>query len=180
MLTSVEINVTSPAWQQELEQLFREHYPMLYRTAYSLLGNAADAEDVPQTIFLRLLRRGSPPDMQRNAAGYLYRAAVNASLSIIRSRKHLALTSESERLEVAIHCNSPADAAAEAHQRVTELLAELAPEAAEILTLRYLHNYSDADIAKLLGTSRGAIAVRLVRVRARLRKFMQASSGEKQ
>jgi RNA polymerase sigma factor (sigma-70 family) len=118
--------------------------------------------------------------MQRNAAGYLYRAAVNASLSIIRSRKHLALTSESERLEVAIHGNSPADAAAEAHQRVTELLAELAPEAAEILTLRYLHNYSDADIAKLLGTSRGAIAVRLVRVRARLRKFMQASSGEKQ
>jgi hypothetical protein len=84
MPTSAEINMTSRPWLQELEQLFREHYPMLYRTAYSLLDNAADAEDVPQTIFLRLLRSGLPPDMQRNPAGYLYRAAVNASITSAR------------------------------------------------------------------------------------------------
>src|SRR6185295_613580 len=122
MSTAAETNVTSRAWQQELEQLFREHYSMLYRTAYSLLGNAADAEDVPQTIFLRLLRSGSPPDMQRNAAGYLYRAAVNASLSIIRSRKRRSLSCETERLEIAID-NPHADSAEEAHRRVAEVLA---------------------------------------------------------
>jgi hypothetical protein len=42
---------------------------MLYRTAYSLLDNPADAEDVPQTIFLRLLRSGLPRDLQRNPGG---------------------------------------------------------------------------------------------------------------
>src|SRR5436309_16141577 len=114
-------SVTSGSAQQKLEQLFRENYQMLYRTAYSMLNNAADAEDVPQTIFLRLLRSGSPPDMQRNAAGYLYRAAVNASLSIIRSRKRRSLTCETERLEIAID-NSHADSAEEVHQRVAEAL----------------------------------------------------------
>ena len=178
MSTSAELSLTSHPWQQELEQLFRQHYAMLYRTAYSLLGNAADAEDVPQTIFLRLLRSGSPPDMQKNAAGYLYRAAVNASLSIIRSRKDQSFTPETENLGTSIYAHT--DSAEEVHRRVTEVLAQLAPEAAEILILRYLHNASDADIAKLLGTSRGAIAVRLVRLRARLRKLWHASSGERQ
>jgi DNA-directed RNA polymerase specialized sigma24 family protein len=41
------------------------------------------------------------------------------------------------------------------------------------LILRYEHDYSDAEIAKLLGTSRSAIAVRLFRARARLKKFME-------
>ena len=88
--------------EQELEQLFREHYPMLYRTAYSMLDNPTDAEDVPQTIFLRLLRSGLPPDLQKNPQGYLYRAAVNLSLNVIRARKRRRLTDNPEDLEIAI------------------------------------------------------------------------------
>jgi RNA polymerase sigma-70 factor (ECF subfamily) len=179
MSTLAVKSVTSRQLEQELEQLFRTHYPMMYRTAYSVLGNAADAEDVPQTIFVRLLRSGLPPDMQENPAGYLYRAAVNASLTIIGSRKRQALTFGIEQLELGAD-RSSVPAAEEAHRRVTEMLADLHPDAAQILILRYLHNYSDADIAKMLGTSRGAIAVRLFRLRARLRKLMQASLGEKE
>jgi RNA polymerase sigma factor (sigma-70 family) len=58
-------------------------------------------------------------------------------------------------------------------------LAELPPDAAQILILRYVHNYTDADIAQMLGKSRGAIAVRLVRLRTRLKQFVKASLGEK-
>ena len=54
-------------------------------------------------------------------------------------------------------------------------LAQLSPSAVEILILRYEHDYTDAEIAKLLGTSRTAIAVRLHRARARLKKFMEKS-----
>ena len=179
MSVSTETKVSRLVWQQELETLFREHYPMLYRTAYSLLGNAEDAEDVPQTIFLRLLKADSLPDLQKNAAGYLYRAAVNASLSIIRARKHESLTSETERFEFSVD-TAPTHSAEDAHRRVTELLAELPQDAAQILILRYVHNYSDADIAQMLGKSRGAIAVRLVRLRTRLKQFVKASLGGKQ
>jgi DNA-directed RNA polymerase specialized sigma24 family protein len=61
--------VTMRPWEEELEHPFRTRYPMLYRTAYSMLGNAADAEDVPQTIFVRLLRRDLLLDLRQNPAG---------------------------------------------------------------------------------------------------------------
>jgi RNA polymerase sigma factor (sigma-70 family) len=52
-------------------------------------------------------------------------------------------------------------------------MAELHPKAAEILVLRYVHGYTDAEIAKLLGTSRGTVAVSLFRSRLRLRKSIR-------
>jgi RNA polymerase sigma factor (sigma-70 family) len=173
----VSILATSEKLEQELEQLFREHYQMLYRTAYSMLDNPSDAEDVPQTIFLRLLRRGLPVDLKKNAKGYLYRAAVNLSLDIIRSRKSHERAGDAERFETPVD-RSESNFAEDAHRRLTEAIAELHPEAAQIVILRYVHNYSDADIAKLLGTSRGVIATRLFRSRARLRKFMRDELGE--
>src|SRR5262245_47731385 len=77
--------------ESDFEELFREHSKMLYRSAYSLLNNGADSEDVLQTIFLRLLRSGMPSELKRNAKGYLYRAAVNLSLDMIRARKRQEL-----------------------------------------------------------------------------------------
>ena len=68
------------ALANDFEELFRAHYELVYRTAYSVTGNRPDAEDVLQTIFLRLLRR-LPPDFDRNPKGYLYRAAINLSLN---------------------------------------------------------------------------------------------------
>jgi len=171
-------SVTSDSLQQELEQLFRENYQMLYRTAYSILDNSADAEDVPQSIFLRILRSGMTPDLQKNAKPYLYRAAVNLSLNIIRSRKRHALNSGAEDIQVPLDAPD-SNSVEDSHRRLAEAIAELDPEAAQILILRYMHNYSDAKIAKLLGSSRGAIAMRLFRSRARLKKLMRHSSGEK-
>jgi RNA polymerase sigma-70 factor (ECF subfamily) len=163
---------------QELEQLFLDHYPMLYRTAYSMLDNPADAEDVPQTIFLRLLRTGLPPDLQRNPKGYLYRAAVNLSLNVIRARKRRRLTDNPEHLEIAIE-RSQSNATADLQQDVAEAISQLEPEAAHVVLLRYVHNYSDAEIAKLLGVSRGTVAMRLFRARARLKKLMRNELGDK-
>jgi RNA polymerase sigma-70 factor (ECF subfamily) len=61
-------------------------------------GSAEDAEDVLQTVFLRLLRR-LPPDLQKNPKAYLYRAAVNQSLDLIRRRRREEPIANSERLE---------------------------------------------------------------------------------
>jgi RNA polymerase sigma factor (sigma-70 family) len=82
------------------ENLFRAHYTFLYRTSYAVTRRAEDAEDVVQTIFLRLIRREVPPDLEQNPRAYLYRAAVNLSLNSIRSRKRLLFTGDAGRLEV--------------------------------------------------------------------------------
>jgi len=162
---------------QELEDVFREHYRMIYRTSYAVTGNSEDAEDVVQAIFLRLVRCEFPPDLKKNPGAYLYRAAVNQSVSMIRERKRRVLSSVPSSMfdRPAI---AESDSPEEMHRRLYEAVAELTPQSAHILILRYLHDYSDAQIANLLGTSRGTIAVSLYRSRARLRKLLKAAVKE--
>jgi RNA polymerase sigma-70 factor (ECF subfamily) len=155
----------------EIDQLFREHSQMLYRTAHSMLGNSADAEDVLQDVFLRLLR--GEPAPTTNVRGYLYRAAINSSLNVIRSRKRLEFTDNAERFEGPTDSQS-SDVAEELHARLSVALAALKPDDAQVLVLRYLHDRSNAEIAGLLGVSRGTVAIRLFRSRRRLRTLMGA------
>jgi len=174
MATVQASGVVVEALEQEFEDIFRQHHDMVFRTAFGVLANSSDAEDVVQTIFLRLLDRGIAPDVTRNPAGYLYKAAVNESLTLIRSRKRLVLVSDPKRIETYAAADS-AESVEEIHKRLYEAVARLSPDAAHILVLRYVHKFSDAEIAKQLGRSRGAIAVALFRARARLRKWIRAS-----
>ena len=170
-------SVTDKPGLQEVEDLFREHHELVYRTAYSILNSAADAEDVVQSLFLRLVRRQLQPEVRTNVKGYFYRAAVNQSLDIIRSRRRYELGADMEQLDVP-SASSDSQFAERLHRQLEVALAELSPEAVHILVLRYTHNYSDKQIAALLGVSRAAIAVRLLRSRARLKKLMRESMGE--
>src|SRR5262252_4958044 len=83
----------------EFEEIFREHSRMVYRTAYTITGNHQDADDVLQNIFLTLLERRQPANLGTNPRGYLYRAAVNMSLTTIRSKKRRRLASGVELIE---------------------------------------------------------------------------------
>jgi RNA polymerase sigma-70 factor (ECF subfamily) len=164
---------------QEFGQIFREHYDLIYRTAYSITRTAEDAEDVVQTIFLRLLRRESLPDLTSNPKGYFYRAAVNLSLKTIRSRQRQVLTGDSEHFEADRDTTAGSDEEdEELDRRLWRAIAELNEGAAQTLVLRYIHGHSLAGIAKLLGTTRSTVAVSLFRSRARLKKLIRASQGE--
>jgi RNA polymerase sigma-70 factor (ECF subfamily) len=176
MSTATIHSASGEALAQEFEEIFREHYQLVYRTAFSVTGSRQDAEDVLQTIFLRLLQREVPPDLRRSPKAYLYRAAVNLSLNAIRSRKRRSVTDDDvENLETPDReAGSSSDD--DIQRSLLDAIARLKPRAVEILILRYEHNYSDAEIAKMLGKSRGTIAVTLYRARARLKKLL----GEKQ
>jgi RNA polymerase sigma-70 factor (ECF subfamily) len=173
------LELTQKPSLQEFGRIFEEHYDLIYRTAYSITRTPQDAEDVVQTIFLRLLRREIPPDFTKNPKGYFYRSAVNVSLQTVRQRERHILSGDSERLP----SGSDSRGAGHAHheeemdRRLWQAIAELSESAAQILILRYIHDYSLADIARLLGTSRSTIAVSLFRSRARLKKLIRASEG---
>src|SRR5262249_26240902 len=154
-----------------LEEIFREHYALVYRTCYSVTGNREDAEDVVQNLFLRLLRRGFPRSVRENPRGYLYRAAVNSSLNTVRVRRRDGATADTQLLKAPIITESNSD---EVQRRLEDAVSQLNPRAVEVLILRYEHDLGDAEIAKLLGTSRGVIAVTLHRARARLKKLLRA------
>jgi RNA polymerase sigma factor (sigma-70 family) len=162
---------------QELEQIFKENYQFVYRTAYSVTGNHPDAEDVVQTVFLKLFQRETPLHLRKEPRAYLYRAAVNAALNLVRSRRNHGVIGENECSDVAAPEPSPDAAQSAAQQSLMGAIAQLNPKAVEILILRYGHDFSDAQIAKMLGKSRGTIAVSLYRARARLKKLMRVGEG---
>src|SRR6186997_3050489 len=120
---------------EDLEDAFREHSRLVYRTAYSVTGSAQDAEDVVQTLFLQLLRRGFPPAFRQNPKGYLYRAAVNQSLNAVKSRKRRAEAVDPEQLEVADPRLDEREATAtdDLRARLVEAIAQLNPRAVEMI-----------------------------------------------
>ena len=175
MKTATLSSVSSARLTEELDQLFREHYQLVYRTAYGVTGNREDAQDVLQTLFLRLLRQKTPADLRNNPRAYLYRAAVNLSLNTIRQRKRQVAD-----VTVSLEAPTGLTSAEWIHQRLYEAVADFDREAAEILILRYVHNYDIAEIAAMLGKSRSLIAVRLFRSRARLKKLRAPQTTEEQ
>lgn len=158
-----------------LQGLFEEHHRLIFHTAYRVTGNASDAEDVLQTIFLRLLNR--PPESldTAKAGGYLRRAAINASLDLLRSRKRSRLVALDQQVLEEVGPSSAVEsdpvrrfASLELRDRLRRELANVNARAAEMFVLRYFEGYRNSEIGPMLGTSRMTVAVTLHRLRKRL------------
>src|SRR5258708_38861189 len=72
----------------QLEEVFRAHQVCVLKAAYRITGSMADAEDVSQSVFLRLARGIVDPSRISNLQSYLQKSAVNAALGLGRSRSH--------------------------------------------------------------------------------------------
>ncbi len=156
-----------------LEQLFWAHQDRILRAAYRITGNLADAEDVAQTVFIRLAAQEKDIG---NPESYLYRAAINGALDLIRSRKREVAIELADNVATSAPENSPERQLASSELRVwlRSALADLTPVAAEMFVLRYLEDRDNREIARMLGTSAPVVAVRLHQVRARLKKQLQS------
>jgi len=163
---------------EDFERIFNENHALVYRVAYRITGSNEDAEDVLQTLFLRLLRREVLPDMERNPKAYMHRAAINIALDIVKLRaRNVSCGNIEEQIQVP---TAPAGRmpAFRVQDWLREALGELNPRAAEIFVLKHVEGYDNSEIAKMLGTSRGTIAVLLFRARARLKKSVRRRLGE--
>lgn len=170
-LPSTLIEETEATVPSELESTFREYHGLVFRTAYRITGNAADAEDVLQVVFLRLLRRKSGPEAMDHPEGYLRRAAINASLDVIRSRQ------ASRNVELPDDLSS--NETPELRRALSGALAQLKPRAAEVFTLRFLEGFTNQQIAKMLGMSQVLVAVTVHRTRQQLRKQLGRHLGDR-
>jgi RNA polymerase sigma-70 factor (ECF subfamily) len=163
----------------EFDQMYRDHAPLVYRTAWGVLGSREDAEDVVQTVFLRLLQRDTAVEFRRNPGAYLYRAAVNVSLDVLKARRRRpVLVEHIEQLDVAAP-ELESHRLDGLHRRLFAALDQLSPDDRDILILRYMHTKSVADIGHVLGVSRAVVSLRLFRSRARMRKLLTMSEETK-
>jgi len=167
--------------EAELERIFREHHAMVFRAAYRVTGNADDAEDVLQTVFLRMVKRDVDAKPVENMASFLHRAAVNAALDLVRSRQNIRSIPLDE-LEPVL--SEPAYRGPDRIQHSGEIrewlrgaLARLNPKIAEMFMLRFFDGKDNPEIARLLQTTPGTVAVTLSRTRDRLEKEFRAYQG---
>ncbi|MEO6590382.1 MAG: sigma-70 family RNA polymerase sigma factor, partial [Pyrinomonadaceae bacterium] len=158
--------IAGSAELEELAALFRDYHKAIFRIAYRITGSTSDAEDVLQTIFLRLTPSQARRDFSPNAGGYLHRAAVNASLDLIRKRTRansvsLDVIDFDQNLKLSVA--SPEDNLADVELRelIRQAVAKLEGRAATAFALRYFEGCDNAHIAQILGTSQMVVAVTL-------------------
>jgi RNA polymerase sigma-70 factor, ECF subfamily len=167
---------TVPTIPKALDHLYEAHHGMVFRTAHRVTGNAADAEDVLQTVFLRLLRRDSAtaPEID-NPESYLRRSAVNAALDIVRARQ-ADNTLELERFPASGSCTE----LTELRDTLRRALAKLPARTAEMFALRFFEGYTNPEVAKLMGLSQIVVAVTLHRARRKLQQEFTKHEGATQ
>jgi RNA polymerase sigma-70 factor, ECF subfamily len=164
----------------EIVRLFQRP---VYRVAYALTRNPADADDLAQETFVRAYQA-----MGRFRAGeplhpWLSRIAVNLAYSLFRHRRRRPETSIEPLVEAGRQWagdDDPAERAAESerHERLAAAFAALSAEHQAVLALRVVEDLSYDDIARALGVPPGTVMSRLSRARAELRSRLEARGGE--
>jgi RNA polymerase sigma-70 factor (ECF subfamily) len=157
-----------------LEMIYRENAKVVLQAAYRVTGSAEDAEDVLQTIFTRLARRTEQPDFSTGSRAYLRRAATNAALDIVQSRR----VKDGVSLEIA-GTAANRDPAPEPDRRHLgrELHDQLRSALTRISRRGAFEDLDNTEIAEMLGTSTNTVAVTLHRARARLKEEMSPFLG---
>jgi len=152
------------------DRLVREHGPTVYGAAWRVLGQAADAEDVVQEVFIEADRIRQTRQV-RHWGGLLRRLATCRSIDRLRQRK---ATQPLNGLMLANPSEAPEEVAIE-HEladRLRGAIAQLPEREASVFCLRYFQDLTNRDIADTLQVRPGAVAVALHKARARLETLL--------
>lgn len=147
-------------FQQEVKQVQK----LLFRIAWSYMGNLQDVEDMVQdAIEAAWAKRDSLRDTGK-FAGWIARILTNCCKNALRRRKVLSFFPLTESAPIA---QEPAVKAP-----VEEALELLSPESRLLMTLRYTDGYAIRDIAEALGLPMGTVQTRLLRARRKLKDIL--------
>src|SRR5213078_1860532 len=158
--------------REALEDLYLEHFDRIYSYLHMTVGNRHDAEDLTTQTFLKMLesigkfRWGTAP-----FSAWLFRIAHNLAMDHFRARRRWQ--PEEEVPEPAGQAEPSAELEAMqsiGRQSMMELIERLSPEQQQVLTLKFVFNFPNADVATILGKTEGAIKSLQHRALASLQK----------
>ena len=163
------------------QEISREYGPVVWRTAYRLVGHGADAADCFQDTFVSALDVARREEV-RNWGGLLQRLATARGLDVLRRRKREAVArgAVADWDEVAAGGQAPPEQRAidtELMTRLREALTRLPAAQAEAFCLRHLSDLSYDEIARQTGATTDNVGVLLHRARARLRELLTPSGA---
>ncbi|MGV3624440.1 MAG: RNA polymerase sigma factor [Archangium sp.] len=149
--------------REEVERLYAQFAPVIFRRARLLLRRDADAWDVVQEIFERMLTQGSGFRGEARPMTWVYRMTTNAALNQLRARKvrepALAVVSAEPSVDLE---------RVEARQLVEKWLQHLTEREVEVAALLYLDGLTQQEVADVLGLSRKTIVREVEELRSKL------------
>ena len=164
------------------EELVRRYLRSAHSVALGVLGNPADAEDVCQDAFLVALEKLDECRDPKRFAAWLMRIVRNRALNALESRslRQGEPLEEEAAVSEAAEVDDPGWRAeqSELRERLLAALGRLPPSQREVVLLHDLEGWKHREIADLLGTSEGAVRVRLLEARRRLRTELGNSGDE--
>ncbi len=167
--SAAEKRLRTQAEEDVLAALVSEYAPTLYRVAFSVLRNPADAEDAVQETFLRVLRHRETLAEVRDRRVWLIRIVWNIVLDRKRRSKTRPETDDvSELARVLPASGLSAEqiaAAAQHHAHVLACVERLPAKEREVLQLSAFEELSSVEIAEVLGITESSVRSRLFRAR---------------
>src|SRR5262249_17421330 len=155
-----------------LEELYLIHFDRIYSYLHVTVGNKYDAEDITTQTFLKMLESiGKFRWQSAPLSAWLFRIAHNLSMDHFRARRRWQ---PEEDVPEPIGSEEPS-AELEAmqslgRQSMLELIDKLSPEQQQVLTLKFVFNFANADVARILDKTEGAIKSLQHRALASLQK----------
>jgi len=162
------IEMTSQPVLAGFAGLYERHYEAVFRAALRVTGRPADAEDVLQTVFLRVLSGSEQEDATRRPAAYFRRAAVNAAVDLLRRRSTRAETTYDDTAS-----HAAVESGLMLKEQLRRAIANLERDDAALFLLRYVEGLSNQELADMFQLEKNNVAVRLHRIRLRLQAEME-------
>ena len=162
----------------DLAALVETYSSLLFRVAHSVLRSRAEAEDVVQDVFVRVLEHRRSLTTVREMRVWLVRVAWN--LAIDRRRRIRPEQFDEGFAEGLVARNLPADEALNEAQRLRAVVRELErlPKAErDVLLLSVVEELGTAEMAEVLGRSESAVRALLFRARTRLQERLGEGEG---
>jgi RNA polymerase sigma-70 factor, ECF subfamily len=160
--------IEMPSMPAGFAGLYERHYETVFRAALRVTGSPADAEDVLQTVFLRLLSRSEQDEAGERPTAYFRRAAVNAAVDLLRRRTVHAETAYDDRAP-----HAAVEPALLLKEQLRRAIATLDTDDATLFLLRHVEGLSNQELADLFELEKNNVAVRLHRIRLRLQAEME-------
>ncbi|HVH87154.1 MAG TPA: RNA polymerase sigma factor [Terriglobales bacterium] len=163
----------------EVESLVREHARLVFRIAYSVVRNHADAEDVVQEVFLRVAKHGAQGIDDPKA--WISRIAWRVSVDRFRAVGRADQEEFDERVHAPFRYVPGAEREAISRETIAlldRLIAALPRKERDALLLTTVDELSGAEAAKVLGTSETSVRARVFRARQKLAEKLQKVTGE--
>lgn len=165
--------------QAAFAQLMHRYAGAVYNLTYRMLGNAQDAEDATQEIFLRAYTRLESFDRNRRFSTWLLSIASNYCIDQLRRRRFAWLTLDDVAFWMQSTDAGPERSAIQKEQQeiIQRALQHLPDNYRLVAVLRYLHDMSYDEIARTTGLTESTVKTRLHRSRNMLAEALKSEGG---